>query len=81
MDWKRGRLRAAGILVAAGLALAVAGCDTVGYYYQSIGGHLGVMAQAQSLDEAIAGAQASNDTRWPSAWRWRAASATTPRAS
>ncbi|CAG2130734.1 hypothetical protein LMG31506_00873 [Cupriavidus yeoncheonensis] len=63
MDWKRGRLRAAGILVAAGLALAVAGCDTVGYYYQSVGGHLGVMAQAQSLDEAIAGAHASNDAR------------------
>ncbi len=63
MDWKKVRRRAAGILVAAGLALAVAGCDTLGYYYQSIGGHLGVMAQAQALDDAIAQAQASNDTR------------------
>ncbi|WP_011299144.1 aminopeptidase [Cupriavidus necator] len=63
MDWKKVRRRTAGILAAAGLTLAVAGCDTLGYYYQSIGGHLGVMAQAQALDDAIARAQASNDTR------------------
>jgi len=45
------------------LTLLVAGCDTVGYYAQSISGHLGVMAQAQALPDAIASAQEANDTR------------------
>ncbi|WP_439683650.1 Aminopeptidase [Cupriavidus oxalaticus] len=63
---RRGRRRGAAILAAAvmtGLALLTAGCETVGYYAQSIGGHLGVMAQAQPLNDAIAGARDANDAR------------------
>ncbi|MBP0638180.1 MULTISPECIES: aminopeptidase [unclassified Cupriavidus] len=61
-----GRRRGAAILAASvmtGLALLTAGCETVGYYAQSIGGHLGVMAQAQPLNDAIAGARDANDAR------------------
>ena len=61
-----GRRRGAAILAAAvmtALALLTAGCETVSYYAQSIGGHLGVMAQAQPLDDAIAGARDANDAR------------------
>ncbi|WP_066732464.1 aminopeptidase [Cupriavidus sp. D384] len=57
------RRRLAGILAMLALAVLAAGCDTVGYYYQSIGGHLGVMASAQSLDDAIATANGANDQK------------------
>ncbi|SDD78864.1 Predicted aminopeptidase [Cupriavidus sp. YR651] len=57
------RRRVAGALVVLVAAALAAGCDTLGYYYQSIGGHLGVMAQAQSLDDAIATANGANDAR------------------
>lgn len=57
------RRRLAGILAVLAVAALAAGCDTVGYYYQSIGGHLGVMASAQSLDDAIATANTANDAR------------------
>ncbi|MGO4582084.1 aminopeptidase, partial [Cupriavidus sp. 2TAF22] len=46
-----------------GLAAVLAGCDTVGYYAQSIGGHLGLMAEARPLPDAIAAAQQAKDTR------------------
>ncbi|WP_354681737.1 aminopeptidase [Cupriavidus plantarum] len=55
--------RVAGAIVALAAAVLLAGCDTLGYYYQSIGGHLGVMAQARSLDDAIANAKDANDAR------------------
>lgn len=54
---------AAGSLAALGLAALLAGCEAVGYYAQSIGGHLGVMAQSSPLDEAIASARYANDAR------------------
>ncbi|MFJ4293889.1 aminopeptidase [Cupriavidus sp. NPDC089707] len=66
MSTRPGRRRGAAILAAAvmtALALLTAGCETVGYYAQSIGGHLGVMAQAQPLNDAIAGARDANDAR------------------
>lgn len=66
MTWRPGRRRGAAILAATGLAaltVFIAGCDTVGYYAQSIGGHLGVMAQAQPLTDAIATARDANDAR------------------
>ena len=45
----------------AGSAL-LAGCDTVGYYFQSVSGHLSLMAQRESIDQAIDNArQAHND--------------------
>ncbi|MGO4153734.1 aminopeptidase [Cupriavidus sp. YAF13] len=50
-------------LAALGLAALLSGCDTVGYYAQSIGGHLGVMADARPLPDAIAAAQQAKDTR------------------
>ena len=55
------RRRFAGILAILGVAALAAGCDTVGYYYQSIGGHLGVMASATPIDDAIATANGAND--------------------
>jgi len=58
------RARTALTLAVAALAvLAATGCDTVGYYAQSVGGHLGVMASAEPIDEAIANAQAAHDQR------------------
>ncbi len=57
------RWRLAGLLAGLVVVALAAGCDTVGYYYQSIGGHLGVMASAQSLDDAIATANDANDAR------------------
>ncbi len=57
------RWRFAGILAILGVAALAAGCDTVGYYYQSIGGHLGVMASATPIDDAIATANGANDAR------------------
>jgi len=57
------RRRVAGTLAVLAAAALAAGCDTLGYYYQSIGGHLGVMAQAESLDDAIAAARGANDAR------------------
>lgn len=57
------RVRFAAALAAVGAALALSGCETVGYYAQSIGGHLGVMAQATPLSEAIASANGANDQR------------------
>lgn len=57
------RVRIAAALAAFGTALCLAGCETVGYYAQSIGGHLGVMAQATPLSEAIASANGANDKR------------------
>jgi predicted aminopeptidase len=57
------RRRLASALAVLGAALLVAGCDTLGYYYQSIGGHLGVMAQAQPIDDAIATANGAHDAR------------------
>jgi predicted aminopeptidase len=61
-----GRRRWAALLAATGLTavvLVTAGCEAVGYYAQSIGGHLGVMAQAQPLTDAIASARDANDAR------------------
>jgi len=59
----------------AGAAL-LTGCDTVGYYYQSVTGHLSLMAQRQPIDDAIASARdAHNDklaTRLEDAKRIRA---------
>ncbi|WP_055324801.1 aminopeptidase [Ralstonia solanacearum] len=49
-------------LFLAGSAL-LAGCDTVGYYYQSVAGHLSLMAQRQSLDEAIDSARQAHDDK------------------
>lgn len=49
-------------LFLAGSAL-LAGCDTVGYYYQSVAGHLSLMAQRQSLDEAIDNARQAHDDK------------------
>jgi len=46
-----------------GLAAMLAGCDTVGYYAQSIGGHLGLMAESRPLPDAIAAAREAKDTR------------------
>ncbi|AGW92044.1 MULTISPECIES: aminopeptidase [Cupriavidus] len=66
MKQRPGRRRGAVLLAATGLvalALLTAGCETVGYYAQSIGGHLGVMAQAQPLTDAIASARDANDAR------------------
>lgn len=60
---RRPGLRAAATLAAFGLAALLAGCEAVGYYAQSIGGHLGVMAQSSPLDEAIASARYANDAR------------------
>ncbi len=57
------RLRVVGALAVLGAAALAAGCDTLGYYAQSIGGHLGVMAQAQPLTDAIASAEGANDQR------------------
>lgn len=59
--WRLGRVAAIGAALVT--VVLAAGCDTLGYYYQSIGGHLGVMAQAQPLDDAIAGARGANDAR------------------
>lgn len=55
--------RALQALAALGLAAMLAGCDTIGYYAQSIGGHFGVMASAQPLPDAIAAAREAKDTR------------------
>ncbi|RDK09091.1 aminopeptidase [Cupriavidus lacunae] len=66
MTPRSGRQRWAALLAATGLTavvLLMAGCEAVGYYAQSIGGHLGVMAQAQPLTDAIAGARDANDAR------------------
>ncbi|MBY4899333.1 aminopeptidase [Cupriavidus sp. AU9028] len=61
---RRLAIRAAVRMATAGvLALALAGCETVGYYAQSIHGHLGLMARSTPLDEAIANARQSNDSR------------------
>lgn len=60
---RRARVRLAAALAAVGVVLSVTGCETVGYYAQSIGGHLGVMAQATPLSEAIASANGANDRR------------------
>jgi predicted aminopeptidase len=57
------RRRMAGIVAMLAAVLLAAGCDTVGYYYQSIGGHLGVMSRAQSLDDAIATANGAHDVK------------------
>jgi len=62
MRWPA-RWRVAGTLVVLAVAALAAGCDTLGYYYQSVGGHLGVMAKAESLDDAIDAARNANDTR------------------
>ncbi|MGX6568739.1 putative aminopeptidase [Cupriavidus necator] len=66
MTPQRGRWRWAALLAATGLTavvLVTTGCEAVGYYAQSIGGHLGVMAQAQPLTDAIANARDANDGR------------------
>nr|WP_315596430.1 aminopeptidase [uncultured Cupriavidus sp.] len=63
MTRRPARWRFAGILAILGVAALAAGCDTVGYYYQSIGGHLGVMASATPIDDAIATANGANDAR------------------
>ena len=46
----------------AGTAL-LAGCDTVGYYYQSVAGHLSLMAQRESIDKAIEDARAAHNDK------------------
>ncbi len=66
MTPQRGRRGWAALLAATALTavvLLIAGCEAVGYYAQSIGGHLGVMAQAQPLTDAIASAHDANDAR------------------
>lgn len=63
MTRRPARRRLAALFAGLAVAALLAGCDTVGYYYQSIGGHLGVMASAQSLDEAIATANDAHDAR------------------
>lgn len=57
------RVRVAAALAAVAFGALLAGCEAVGYYAQSISGHLGVMAQATPLSEAIAYANGSNDKR------------------
>lgn len=57
------RVRVAAALAAVALGALLAGCEAVGYYAQSISGHLGVMAQATPLSDAIAYANGSNDKR------------------
>jgi predicted aminopeptidase len=42
------------LLAAAVAALLLAGCDTLGYYRQAIGGHLSVMAAARPVQEILA---------------------------
>ncbi|MGY8525784.1 aminopeptidase [Paracidovorax citrulli] len=59
----RGIRRASRVALAGVLAMTLSGCETVGYYAQSINGHLGVMARTAPLDEAIANARQSNDSR------------------
>ncbi len=66
MTPRPGGRRWAALLAATALAavvLLMAGCEAMGYYAQSIGGHLGVMAQAQPLTDAIASARDANDAR------------------
>jgi len=41
-------------LVLGALALLVVGCQSLAYYTQAIGGHLGVMARARPVEEVIA---------------------------
>ncbi len=57
------RVRVAAALAAVAFGALLAGCEAVGYYAQSISGHLGVMAQATPLSDAIAYANGSNDKR------------------
>ncbi|MCG5263052.1 aminopeptidase [Cupriavidus gilardii] len=63
MTRRPARVRVAAALAALALGGLLAGCEAVGYYAQSISGHLGVMAQATPLSEAIAYANGSNDKR------------------
>lgn len=44
-------------------ATLLAGCDTVGYYYQSVAGHLSLMAQRESIDKAIEDARAAHNDK------------------
>ncbi|KAA0181960.1 aminopeptidase [Cupriavidus gilardii] len=57
------RVRVAAALAGVAFGALLAGCEAVGYYAQSISGHLGVMAQATPLSDAIAYANGSNDKR------------------
>jgi predicted aminopeptidase len=63
---KRGLLAMAGVAVAGAAALAaatvclVAGCSTLGYYAQSIGGHFALVSHARPVAEWLADAGASD---------------------
>jgi len=54
---RRSRLRSPRTLIVAALALVVAaaaGCSTLGYYAQSIGGHLAMLRSARPIPEIVA---------------------------
>lgn len=57
--------RARGLCLALSLAgtALLAGCDAVGYYYQSVAGHLSLMAQRESIDKAIEDARAAHNDK------------------
>src|SRR5512136_346761 len=46
--------RAAAVAVALLVVLGAAGCSTLGYYAQSIGGHLSVLRSARPIPEVVA---------------------------
>ena len=51
---ERGRASGAGPCLALLATLALSGCTSVGYYTQSVTGHLGLMAQARPVEAVIA---------------------------
>ncbi len=50
-------------LVLLGLLLALTGCATIGYYSQSVGGHLELMGKSRSIEEVIADHETSPELR------------------
>ena len=50
------------VLSLAGSAL-LTGCDTLGYYYQSVAGHLSLMAQREPIDQAIEDARTAHNDK------------------
>ena len=65
MKRRRGLWWALGAVAAVALALGMAGCANVGYYWQSASGHLGIMAAARPVPEWLA------DPKTPEALRQR----------